>query len=181
MFKMNYQWALIHVHFKQGLRQLRNWYWEGKETPWTDVLFALGKYFYWTSYLFLVFDPPRLLAMVTWMVNSLPGLVNAAANNEHSRPHQCQYHINVALFWNKHLFSCHLELCVALEFWDQGARFRQERLLFWDPQTNWSFFSWPGLAWPPPLWPRHTCKRNNSIDGVRLNIYIYIYNNRLSQ
>ena len=99
----------IHVHFKQGLRQLRNWSWEGKETPWTDVVFALGKYFYWTSYLFLVFDPPRLLAMVTWMVNSLPGLVNAAANNEHSRPHQCQYHINVALFWNKHLFPCHLE------------------------------------------------------------------------
>ena len=42
--------------------------------------------------------PPRLfLAMVMWMVDPLPGLVDAAANHESSRPPQCPY-VNVALF-----------------------------------------------------------------------------------
>ena len=101
-------WVLLYIHFKQDLRQLRNWCWEApgpgdtKDRLW---FLHLGKYFNWTSYLFLVFDPPRLLAMVTWMVDPLPELVDKAANNEPSRPP----YVNVALFWNKHLCTCHLQ------------------------------------------------------------------------
>ena len=113
-------WVLLYIHFKQDLRQLRNWCWEAlgpgdtKDRLW---FLHLEKYFNWTSYLFQVFDPPRLLAMVTWMVDPLPGMLEEAANNEPSHPP----YVNVALFWN----TCALAILrvpafMSLTGWSKG-------------------------------------------------------------